>query len=210
MAETMKSLRTAERVGLLLIIATFVAACGANAKRGAAEGGATGAVAGAVGGMVSALVFGGNVAEAGARGAVYGGATGATVGAMSGAKVDSAEKARRDAERDAKLDVLRRELGPDAYNGVVALTECKYGVAVANAREARGSSNREYALAGIWVETLAEMDQENDAAAEALFGTLVSEDKSVATEAEAEDRAEQALKRLGELRVEYGLPAACP
>jgi len=210
MPETMKSASTAGRACLLLVVASIVAACGANAQRGAAEGGATGAVAGAVGGMVSALVFGGNVAEAGARGAVYGGATGATVGAMAGAKADSAEKARRDAEREAKLDVLRRELGPDAYNGVIALTECKYGVAVANAREARGSSNREHALAGIWVETLAELDQDNDAAAKELFGTLVSEDKSVATEAEAEERAEQALKRLGELRVDYGLPATCP
>ena len=195
---------------LLVASALIITGCGTNAKRGAAEGGATGAVAGAVGGMVSALVFGGNIAEAGARGAVYGGATGATVGAMSGAKVDSAEKARRDAERKRKLDVLEQDLGPDAYNGVVALAECKYGVAIANAEEARQSKNREYALAGIWVETLAEMDRENDAAAETLFETLAAEDKSVGTSSDAEVRADEALKRLRELRVEYGLAPTCP
>ncbi|MEO1201298.1 MAG: hypothetical protein AAFX10_01235, partial [Pseudomonadota bacterium] len=161
---------------LLLAGATLaLAGCGANAQRGAAEGGATGAVAGAVGGMVTALVFGGNIAEAGARGAVAGGATGATVGAMAGSKRDSAEKARREAERQQKLKVLEQDLGPDAYNGIVALTECKYGVAIANAQEARTSSNKEYALAGVWVETLAEMDRDNEQAAAELFETLASQ-----------------------------------
>ena len=53
---------------------TVTAGCASDsyAAKGAGEGATTGAVAGAVGGMVTALVFGGNVAEAGARGAVYG------------------------------------------------------------------------------------------------------------------------------------------
>ncbi len=201
---------TLARACLLTAATLLVAGCGANAQRGAAEGGATGAVAGAVGGMVSALIFGGNIAEGGARGAVYGGATGATVGAMAGARVDSAEKARREAEQRQKLKVLEQELGPDAYNGIVALTECKYGVAIANAREARKSDNREYALAGIWVETLTEMDRDNADASAALFETLASEDKSIETTSQAETRADAALERLHDLRAEYGLPARCP
>ena len=40
------------------------------AAQGAAKGGSTGALAGAAGGMVTALIFGGNVGEAAARGAV--------------------------------------------------------------------------------------------------------------------------------------------
>lgn len=208
---TMTDLRSASHNACLLAAATILlAGCGANAQRGAAEGGATGAVAGAVGGMVTALVFGGNIAEAGARGAVYGGATGATVGAMAGSKADSAEKARREAERKQKLQVLEQDLGPDAYNGIVALTECKYGVAIANAQEARNSKNREYALAGIWVETLAEMDRDNQEASAELFETLASEDKSITSASIAETRAEAALGRLHDLRSEYGLPAECP
>ena len=69
---------------------TLTSGCASDsyAAKGAAEGATTGAVAGAVGGMVTALIFGGNVIEAGARGAVYSGTTGAVVGGMSGSKAD--------------------------------------------------------------------------------------------------------------------------
>jgi hypothetical protein len=209
MQETMNLRTPLARLGVLFVAAVLTAGCGANAQRGAAEGGATGAVAGAVGGMVSALVFGGNVAEAGARGAVYGGATGATVGAMAGAKADSAEAARREAERKAKLDVLRNELGPDAFNGITALAECKYGVAIANAREAQGSRNRDHKLAGLWVEALAEMEQGNTAAVDTLFETIIAEDRRIGSVEDAESEADKALENLAAFRSEYGMNGKC-
>lgn len=180
------------------------------AAKGAAEGATTGAVAGAVGGMMTALIFGGNVAEAGARGAVYGGSTGAVVGGMSGSKVDKAVAEQERAERDAAVAEFRKEIGDDAFNGVVALAECKHEIAIANGREAAKSKNRDFALAGIWVEVLAEADRNRDAEAHALFPELVSRDKKISSEAEAETNMRNALQRLIAIREEYELPANCP
>lgn len=197
----------------MLVLAGMVTsagcASGSYAAKGAAQGATSGAVAGAVGGMVSALVFGGNVAEAGARGAVYGGTTGAVVGGMSGARADKAVAAQKQAERDAELERLRKEIGTDAYNGVVALADCKHEVAIANARVAAKSRNRDYALAGVWVETLAEADRRNEAQARALFPQIIAKDRKVKSEAEAEARMREALQEVGNARVEYGLPAVC-
>lgn len=179
------------------------------ASKGAAEGATTGAVAGAVGGMVTALVFGGNVAEAGARGAVYGGTTGAVVGGMSGSKADKAVAAQKQAEREAELEKLKKKIGTDAYNGVVALAECKHEIAIANAREAAKSKKSDYALAGVWIESLAEADRNNDAEASALFPEIVRRDREIKNEADAEARMRVALKELGDIRVEYDRPAVC-
>ena len=92
-----------------------------NASRGAKEGATTGAIAGAVGGMVTALVFGGNVGDAAARGAVYGGSTGAVVGGMSGSKQDKAQAAAMVDANDKRLEELRKKIGDDAFDGIVAL-----------------------------------------------------------------------------------------
>ena len=54
------------------------------------------------------------------------------------------------------------------------------------------------------------MDRDNDTAAAALFETLATQDRSVGTAGDAEARADEALKRLRELRVEYGLSPTCP
>ena len=132
---------------LLLTLAT-VPSCSQRTVEGAGRGAATGAVAGAVGGMVSALVFGGNVGEAAARGAVWGGSTGATAGAISGAVADSNEKK---AQQAAELDALRKKLGDDAFQGLVALAQCKHEVAQGYGRTAAASDNPDYALAGLWL-----------------------------------------------------------
>ena len=153
-------------VPYILIAASVgvIAGCASDsyAAKGAGEGATTGAVAGAVGGMVTALVFGGNVAEAGARGAVYGGTTGAVVGGMAGSKADKAVAEQKQAEREAELEQLKSRIGTDAYNGVVALAECKHDLAIANAKEAAKSSNSDYALAGVWVEALTEADRQRE------------------------------------------------
>jgi hypothetical protein len=185
-------------------------ASGSHASKGAAEGATTGAVAGAVGGMVTALVFGGDVVEAGARGAVYGGTTGAVVGGMSGSKADQAELEKAQAQREAELAKIKKRIGTDAYNGVVALAECKHDIAIANAREAASSSNSDYALAGTWIEVLAEADRQRETQAQALFPELIKRDRDISTEQEASARMNQALQELGATRVEYNLPKGCP
>ena len=180
------------------------------AAKGAAQGAATGALASAVGSMATALIFGGNVAEAGARGAVYGGTTGAVVGGMSGAAADRRVAEREQAERDKKAAEFRDEIGTDAFNGFVALAECKHDVAVANAREARKSRNRDHSLAGLWIEILAQADRGDTNAASELFPELVSSDKQIKTVSDAELRTETALGEVKEIRAEYDLPEECP
>ena len=118
---------------------------GSEASKGAKEGAGVGAVAGAVGSMATALVFGGNVAEAGARGAVAGGASGAVVGGMSGSKRDQQIAEQEGAGGAAGpvraanrlLEEVRHKLGDDTYNGMVALANCKYGIAAGQCRSPR-------------------------------------------------------------------------
>lgn len=189
----------------------ITAGCASDSHQaqGVEKGATTGAVAGAVGGMFTALVFGGSVAEAGARGAVYGGASGAVVGGMAGAEADRAEEAERQAVREAEIEEFKNQVGPDAFNGVVALTECKHAVAVANAQEAAKSDNDDYALAGLWVEVLSEADRNNEPGARALFPELIRMDDKISSDADAEAGMQKALQQLGEIRADYDLPAVC-
>jgi len=198
----------------LLIILSFavqISGCASDsyAAKGAGKGATTGALAGAVGGMATALIFGGDVGEAAARGAVWGGSTGAVAGGIAGADVDKQVAAQEQAERDKEIAKFRDEIGADAFNGFVALAECKHDIAIANAREARKSRNRDYALAGLWIEVLTEADRQNPDAASALYSELVSSDKEIKTVSDAESRTDTALQQLGKIRVEYDLPKDC-
>jgi len=209
----------ADRIGASQIAATLVvcvAVFGATgcasdsyAARGAAQGAGTGALAGAVGAAATALIFGGNVGEAAARGAVYGGTSGAVVGGLSGAEADKrvAEQERMEYER--RVQRFREEIGPDAFNGFVALAECKHEVALANAREAQRSRNRDYALAGFWVEALAEADRRQPQAAEAMLPVIVERDREIADTAAAQTRLDEALLKIGEIRRQHDLPETC-
>lgn len=192
-------------------VLAITAGCASDsyATKGAVQGATGGAVAGAVGGMVSALVFGGDVLDAGARGAVYGGATGAVAGGIAGSRQDKEVAAREQARREAEVARFRAEIGNDAFNGVVALAECKHEVAIANARVAANSDNSDHALAGVWVEVLTEADRRRDAEARAMFPAIIARDREVDTAAEAETRMREALQELSKIRVEYDLPAQC-
>jgi hypothetical protein len=194
-----------------LAAGALISGCASDsyAAKGAGEGATTGAVAGAVGGMVTALVFGGNVAEAGARGAVYGGTTGAVAGGMAGSKADKAVADQQRADREAEFAELRSRIGTDAYNGVAALAECKHDLAIANAKEAVKSKDKDHALAGVWVETLTEADRQREAQARALFPEIIARDRQIKSEADAEAQMRAALQELGDIRIEYGMPAVC-
>lgn len=188
----------------ILCIAAMTA-CSSHSGKMAGQGAATGAAAGAVGGLVSALVFGGDPVDAAARGAVYGGSTGAVAGAMAGARVDQAEKQRR----DAQLEQLKKDIGEDAYNGLEALADCKHEVALGYARTAAKSDNKDYALAGLWLEVLTYGDNRQEEKARTLFPDLVAKDAKISSEAQAEETMRKALQSLMDIRAEYNLPKVC-
>ena len=146
----------------LSLVLVWSGGCSTESTQGAAEGAAGGAVVGAVGGMVTALVFGGDVGEAAARGAVWGGSTGAVAGGMRGAEQAKRNEQARLAQEQAEIEKLKKRIGDDAYAGLEALADCKYAVAKAYADTAMQSSKQDYALAGAWVEviTLAEQEQQ--------------------------------------------------
>jgi len=189
----------------------FVSGCASDsqASKGAAEGAGTGALAGAVSGMVGALVFGGDVADAAARGAVYGGTAGAVAGGVSGSKRDKAAEQAQQDQNEVEMQKLRNQIGDDAFNGIVALAECKYEVAAANAKVARQSSKREFALAGLWIEVLSDADQRREDAARARFPELIKMDKDLKTDADAEAAMRDGVQTLGDAREDYGLPRVC-
>ena len=114
-------------LSMLLFGAMGASGCASDsyAAKGAGKGAGTGALAGAVGGAATALIFGGNVGEAAARGAVYGGASGAVVGGLSGAEADRRVAEQKRAEYERRVAEFREEIGTDAFNGFVALAECK-------------------------------------------------------------------------------------
>ena len=211
MFETMIKVRTL--IGTLVVTGALLCQSGcasdSYAAQGAAKGAGTGAMAGAVGAAATALIFGGNVGEAAARGAVYGGASGAVVGGISGAEADKRVAEQKRAEQERRVQEFRDEIGPDAFNGFVALAECKHEVALANAREAQKSKNRDFALAGLWVEVLTEADRKQTDAAAALLPDIVDKDREIGDTAVAQARLDEALGEIGEIRTQYDLPASC-
>jgi hypothetical protein len=194
-------------VGIVASLALSVGGCASDsyAARGAAGGAKSGAVAGAVGGLVTSLVFGGDPLDAAARGAVYGGAVGATAGGMAGAEQDKAVAAQREAE----LERLKQQIGPDAFEGLAALAECRHAEALAMAGKARQSENKDYSLAGLWLAVLTYGDSRCETEARGLFPDLISLDPDVRDAAEAEETMRKGLTRLMDIREEYKLPRVC-
>ena len=202
---TSKHLRIAIARLLVLGCVFLISACSSQTGQRAAQGGTMGAVTGAAGGMVSALIFGGNVGEAAARGAVYGGTVGAVGGAIVGSQQDQAAKKQ---QGDA-AEKLKLKLGDEAFNGLVALANCKHDVALDHAKAAENLDNKEHALAGLWLEVLAYADQQQEGKARALFPALIEKDPKVGSEAQAEENMRKALQGLMKIRVEHKLPQTC-
>mgnify|MGYP001608460385 CR=1 FL=1 len=190
----------------VLITGLIVAGCSQKSMQGAGQGAAIGGAAGAVGGIVSTLVFGGDVGEAAARGAVWAASSGAVTGGIAGAQADKAEKEQQKAAREARL---KKELGDDAYNGLVALAECKYEVALGYARSSAQSSNIDYALAGLWLEILTEADRGQLDQARALFPELIEKDPKVQSAEDGEKFMTEAKGKLEEVRSDHKLKGNC-
>lgn len=208
-----RTVRSRQLPGILFAMVAMLLESGcasdSYAAKGASKGAGTGAIAGAVGAAATALIFGGNVGEAAARGAVYGGASGAVVGGISGAQVDKQVAAQERAEYERRVQEFREEIGTDAFNGFVALAECKHEVAIANAREAQKSRNRDFALAGLWVEALTEADRAHADAASALLPAIVEKDREIGDTAAAQARLDEALGEMGEIRTQHDLAPSC-
>jgi hypothetical protein len=194
---------------MILCIALAVSGCSTESRQGATQGATAGAAVGAVGGVVSALVFGGDVVEGAARGAVWGGSTGAASGAIAGAQVADQKKAADQQKVAAELEKVRREVGDDAFLGLEALVDCKLPVALAYAETAQGSSNKNYSLAGLWLELLTLSEQGKGDSAQARLPELVAKDPQLKTTEAAGTLLGQANKQVGDIREYYGLGRSC-
>ena len=191
---------------MVSVLAGHLSGCSGHTREYAARGATHGAVAGAVGGLLSSVVFGGDPLDRAARGAVVGAGVGATSGAMVGSEMDRRVADRRKAEEER----IRREIGEDSFEGLAALAECRYEVSLRRASKAVQSTNRDYALAGLWLEVLTYSDQREESRARALYPNLIEKDPLIKNEAQAEQTRRKFLQGLMEIRAEYGLPQVCP
>ncbi len=164
---------------------------------------------GAAAGAVSALIFGGDVAEAAARGAVWAGTTGAVGGAMAGSEADRREAEQARAEGERMLQELRARIGDDAFEGLVALAECKHEVALAYASTAARSTNADFTLASVWLEALTRLDADEPAEADALYAVLVERDPEISSVEEARSQAVKTIETIRDYREKDGLPRVC-
>ena len=131
---------------------------------------------------------------------------GAVGGAISGAQQDSAMKKQQE---DA-VAKLKLKLGDDAFNGLVALANCKHTVAISHANTAKSLDNPKFALAGQWLEVLTLADQRQEGKARALFPALIEKDPEIDSEAKAEENMRSALQGLMQIRAKHNLSKTCP
>jgi hypothetical protein len=197
-----------QRVGAAALTAALLAGC-AGAGEGAVKGAAGGALAGAASGLVSALVWGGDPGEHMARGATAGATIGAIGGAVEGSSRARAQKEREAAQEQREIEQIRREIGRDAFDGVVALAECRHEVALANASEATRSTNSNHALAGLWVQALTYADQRNTAGLDAIEPEVIRWDRGIDDGMQFRRELDAGHDELVQIRREYSLPPGC-
>ena len=183
--------------------------CSSTSVQRSGQGALAGGAAGAVGGMFTAIIFGGDVGDAAARGAVWGASTGAVAGAIQGSaehkEKQRQQQAQREAQVAAELARIKAEIGEDAYDGLEALTVGKHEVALAYARTAARSTNSEYAIAGLWLEALVDLDQQHDGQVAEMIPTLVARDPAVPDNQTARRTLAELLQGLADIRAEFGV-----
>jgi len=192
----------------VLLLGSGIVGC-AGAGEGALKGAAGGALAGAASGLISSLIWGGDAGEYMARGAATGATVGAIGGAIEGSSRTRAEKERQAAREQRELDQFRRDIGNDAYAGIVALVDCKHTVAVANAQVAAGSRNGNHALAGLWVQALTHADQGDVSALSDVTPEIIRWDRNIANTSQFDSELRKAHDDLMEIRSDYMLPQSC-
>jgi hypothetical protein len=198
----------AGRGAIVLALVSVCLGC-AGAGEGAMKGAAGGALAGAASGLVSSLIWGGDPAYHMARGATYGATVGAVGGAIEGSSRAKAENQNQALQEQRELDQIRRDIGDDSFDAIVALAECKHEVAIASARVGAESKNGNHALAGLWVQALTYADQGDQAKVEAVAPEIVRWDREVENESQFDIELIGALEDLKDIRSEYALPRTC-
>jgi len=148
-------------------------------------------------------------AEYMARGATAGATVGAIGGAVQGSNRAKAEKDAQAAREQREIEKFRRDIGSDAFDGVVALAECRHEVAVANGRVAARSTNGNHALAGLWVQALTFEDQGNQAGLDAITPEIIQWDRGVSDAEQLNRELKSGYQGLVDIRAEYGLPLSC-
>jgi hypothetical protein len=200
--------RTQFRIVICIIAAASVGCAGAG--EGAIRGAGSGALAGAASGLLTSLVWGGDPGYHMARGATAGATIGAIGGAVQGSAQASQDRARDDAQLQQDIEHFRRDIGNDAFDGVVALVECKYEVAMANARVAAQSKNSNHALAGLWLEALAYTDQNDTASIQNVIPEIVRWDRGADNAQQVDEQLRLTYSELLDIRGEFQLPRSCP
>ena len=198
----------AARWMVIPLLASGIAGC-AGAGEGAMKGAAGGALAGAASGLISSIIWGGDPGEHMARGAAAGATVGAIGGAIDGSGKSRAEKDRQAAREQREFDQFRRDIGNDAYDGVVALVDCKHAVALANADVAATSNNGNHALAGLWVQALTLVDQSKTADLSEVGAEIIRWDREIGNTAQFEKELNQSHNDLMDIRADYNLPRTC-
>jgi hypothetical protein len=190
---------TAHRFTALLLSTLLLGACaGTNTSEGAKRGASSGAIGGAVGGLVSSLIFGGDALGAAVSGAAIGAASGAAVGAASGASVDKKQEQRYAAE-----------FGEANYNGFLALAACDYPKALTLAAEGQQYKDRNYSVAGLWLETLAYADQNDYEKAATLYPALEKNDPALLDRNDTQIKLKDSVRKLRSIRVDQGRAPQC-
>jgi hypothetical protein len=187
-------------VGLALCAWLLTACSGSTSHtaQGAKSGATSGAIGGAVGGLVSGLIFGGDPLARAASGAAIGAASGAAIGASSGASRDKKEKNRYVAE-----------LGQHNYDGFVALADCHYDQALELAGKGQQYKDPQYAVAGVWLETITYADQNQYDKAAELYPTLEKNDPDLLDRKDTERQLRDAVRKLRNIRVDFDRPPQC-
>jgi tetratricopeptide (TPR) repeat protein len=190
-----------KQISALALCTMVLVACSggtSHTSEGAKKGATSGAIGGAVGGLVSSLIFGGDPISRAASGAAIGAASGAAIGAASGASQDKKQKDRYVAE-----------LGQHNYDGFVALANCNYDQAMELAAKGQQYKDPHYAVAGVWLETIAYADQNQYDKAEALYPTLEKNDPDLLDRKDTERELRDAVRQLRNIRVDFGRSAQC-
>ena len=144
-----------------------------------------------------------------ARGAAAGATVGAIGGAIEGSSQARAEKERQAAQQQRELDQFRRDIGNDAYAGIVALVDCKHEVAIANARIAADSRNGNHALAGLWVQALTLADEGDVAGLHDVTPEIIRWDRNIANTSQFDGELKKAHDDLLDIRSDYMLSRSC-
>lgn len=194
-------------VGLVSILCIFMlSACTGQTGKRATQGAVTGAAAGAASGVVSALIFGGDVGDAAARGAAWGASTGAVSGAIAGSREDRAAQKIQQNDAVAKL---KAGIGEDAFAGLNALVQCKHPLAIGYAKTAQELDNRDFALAGLWLELIANADQGTADISQTLVTGIIKSDPEISSDTEVKAKMDKALTGLANIRREHNMDVTC-